>query len=102
MILYNVTVKVIAEIQQDWLDWMRTVHIPDVMNTGLFSSYKICKILHDEPDGGVTYAIQYFCKDRKDFEHYQKEHAKALQADHTKRYDGKYVAFRTLMEVVEG
>jgi len=100
MILYNVTVKILNEFKADWLDWMKTVHIPDVMNTGLFIENKICRIIEEDPDG-ETYAIQYFCKDMDAFMKYQNEHAKELQKEHTQRYDGKYVAFRTLMEVIE-
>ncbi len=99
MIIYNVTVKIERKSHADWLGWMRGVHIPDVMATRLFEEYKICRILHEEPEG-VTYAIQYFCKDMKTFERYQREHAKRLQADHTERYKDRFVAFRTLMEVL--
>ncbi len=99
MILYNVTVKILNEVKDDWLNWMKTVHIPDVMNTGLFVENKICRIIEEDPDG-ETYAIQYFCKDMDTFMKYQNEHAKELQKEHTQRYDGKYVAFRTLMEVI--
>jgi len=35
------------------------------------------------------------------FQEYQDNHAQRLQADHTEKYKGKYVAFRTLMEVVQ-
>ena len=101
MILYNVTVKILKYLEAEWLQWMREVHIPDVMKTGLFQEHKICKLLHEEEDGGVTYAFQYFCKDMDTFLAYQNNHAKALQADHTNRYKDKYVAFRTLMEVIE-
>lgn len=80
---------------------MKKVHIPDVLNTGMFHNHKICKILHDDDDGGVSYAIQYFCKDMATFQEYQAKHAKALQADHSERYKDKYVAFRTLMEVID-
>jgi hypothetical protein len=98
-ILYNVTVKVTKDISQEWLKWMKEVHIPDVMATGLFLENKVCKILHDEEDGD-TFAIQYFCKNMNDFQTYQENHAKALQKDHADRYQNKYLAFRTLMEVV--
>ncbi|MEZ4948652.1 MAG: DUF4286 family protein [Saprospiraceae bacterium] len=98
-ILYNVTVKVTKDISQDWLQWMKEVHIPDVLATGLFLEHKICKILHEEEDGD-TYAIQYYCKNMEDFQTYQENHAKALQKDHSDRYQNKYMAFRTLMEVV--
>ncbi len=101
MILYNVTVKIKKSLEAEWLQWMRESHIPDVLNTGLFLDNKICKILHEEEDGGVTYAFQYYCKDMEAFNTYQDNHAKALQADHSNRYKDQYVAFRTLMEVIE-
>jgi len=99
MILYNVTVKIDADVHDDWLKWMREVHIPDVMQTGLFVENKLCKILHEEADG-ATYAIQYYCQDMKTLHQYQIHHAQTLQAEHTARYKDKYVAIRTLMEVL--
>ncbi len=99
MILYNVTVKIENNSHDDWLKWMKEVHIPEVLDTGLFEEYKICRILHDDPEG-ETYAIQYFCKDMDTFKRYQTEYAPKLQAEHQKRYKNKYVAFRTLMEVL--
>ena len=101
MIIYNVTVKINADLEKDWTDWMQQIHIPDVLKTGLFKEHKLCKLLHDDEDGGVTFAIQYFCENMDDFQTYQKEHAPTLQKEHTERYNGQYVAFRTLMEVVE-
>ena len=101
MILYNVTVKINATLEEDWLQWMKDIHIPDIMDTGLFSSHKLCRILFEEEDGGVTFAIQYFCDNMTAFEKYQKNYAPSLQAEHTTRYDGQYVAFRTLMEVLD-
>ncbi len=101
MILYNVTVKILKSFEEEWLNWMREVHIPEVMDTGMFLENKICKILHEEEDGGVTYAFQYYCKDMDAFQEYQSKYAKALQEDHAKRYKDQYVAFRTLMEVIQ-
>ncbi len=99
-IVYNVTVKILDEIHIDWLQWMQEVHIPDVMNTGCFLSYQMNKILHDDGDGGHSYAIQYICQSHQDLNTYQANFAKQLQAQHTNRYKDKYVAFRTLMEIV--
>ena len=99
MILYNVTVKIEKTLAPEWLDWMKITHIPDVMKTGLFTEYKICEILHDDEDGGVTFAFQYFAKNMEDFQIYQRDHAKALQKDVVERYKDRYVAFRTLMKV---
>ena len=100
MILYNVTVKVINEVKEDWLKWMRETHIPDVLNTGLFVDHKICHLLGEDESEGTTYAIQYFAKNMEDFALYNEKYAKALQNDHSQRYPNQYVAFRTLMEVL--
>jgi len=100
MILYNVTVKIDHIIEEDWMRWMKRVHIPDVMNTKLFSDNKIFRIMSVDESDGITYAIQYFCKDIDAYMKYQNEFAPALQKDHTDRYQGKFVAFRTLMREV--
>ena len=101
MIIYNVTVNVEAEIHDDWINWMKTVHITDVMNTGCFIENKICKVLStQEGETGHTYALQYTCKSMADLDEYQEKHAAELQKDHVERYKGKFVAFRTLLEVV--
>ena len=38
MIVYNVTTKVAAAIQTDWLQWIKEEHIPDIINTGCFTN----------------------------------------------------------------
>lgn len=100
MILYNVTVKIDLSAHDDWLHWMRTTHIPDVLKTGLFVDHKIGRILGQDEKDGVTYSIQYFCENMEILQQYQEEHAAALQAEHAERYKNKYVAFRTLIEII--
>ena len=67
MIIYNVTVKIEQSLANDWVEWMKSKHIPDVIATGLFSTYRLCRIFEDDADGGMTFATQYFCNnlDRK-------------------------------------
>lgn len=99
MIIYNVTVKVDLDIHEEWLKWMRDIHIPDVLKTGLFTESRICKVLVNEEDG-VTYAIQYTCKNMSDYKKYESEHAPRLQQEHREKYHDKALAFRTLLEVL--
>ena len=82
MILYNVTVSIDPSIESDWLNWMRSTHIPDVMNTGCFMESRISRV-HGEEEGGLTYAISYVCESQEVYDHYQKTHAAALQKDHS-------------------
>jgi len=98
MVIYNVTVIIEEDVEQEWLQWMKEKHIPDVMKTGYFLDNKICKILA-ESEGGISYAVQYSCTSMADLDEYQEKHAPTLQKEHTDKYNGKCAALRTLLEV---
>lgn len=100
MILYNVTVSIDESAEQDWLEWMRSKHIPDVIATGCFLEGRLSRI-HAEEQGGLTYAVSYVVPNKDKFEEYQNHHASALQKEHTDRYNGRFAAFRTMMTIVE-
>ena len=100
MILYNVTINVEIEIADEWLQWMKDVHIPHVMATGRFLEHHMLRMIGDEDTGGVTYSVQYLCSDMKTFEDYRDSFSPALQAETSKKYGNRLVAFRTLHEVV--
>lgn len=99
-IMYNVTVAIDPQIEQDWVKWMIDVHIPDVLSTGKFLSHSMQKVLGSDQEAGITYAIQYVAPDMQTFQSYQTNDAEKLQAKHKAKYDGMYAAFRTLMQVV--
>lgn len=99
MIIYNVTVKIDHDTHDEWLDWMKNKHIPDVLNTGCFVESKILRVLVDEEDG-KTYSFQYACENQEKLNEYTTKFAPTLQREHALRYDNKFVAFRTLLEVV--
>jgi hypothetical protein len=100
MILYSVTVSIDPEIEQSWLKWMKEVHVPDVLATGLIHENRILRLMNEE-EGGSTYNFQYYFSGMDSYHIYQKEYAEDLQKDHSERYKGKFAAFRTLLEVVE-
>lgn len=99
MIIYNVTINIENDVREEWLNWMKTVHIPEVMATGFFLEYKICKVLIDE-EQGTTYSIQYTAANMDDMKEYQTNHSPRFQKETAARYGSKMVAFRTLLEVV--
>ena len=100
MILYNVTVSIDHDVHEDWVEWMKKTHIPDVMATGHFLESRISKV-HGEEEGGLTYAITYVSPSMQTLEEYQEKHAPRLQEEHSKIYGGKFVAFRTLLTVID-
>ncbi len=101
MIIYNVTISIDQTCQEEWVKWMKEVHIPDVMATGFFLENRFAKVLLVEEDGGVSYSVQYVCKNMADLQAYHGSHAPRLQADMKEKYEGKFVAFRTVLETVD-
>jgi hypothetical protein len=100
MILYNVTINIDHDVKAEWLEWMNTKHIPDVMATGSFKECRLTKVIADD-QGGETYSVQYLCENMELYMAYQKDHAPALQKEHSAKYEGKFVAFRTMLEVMQ-
>ena len=99
MILYNITVNIDTDVLDEWLTWMKEVHIPDLLATGMFVECKLARILAEEA-GGSSYSVQYFAKTMDDYDRYMDEFSQRLQAEHDKKFSGKYVSFRTLLHVV--
>jgi hypothetical protein len=99
MIIYNVTVKVEKAIANEWVSWMKKEHIPELMKTGLFIDYRLCRILEQDETEGVTYTAQYFCDSLEDYYTYINEHSKKMRDKGFDRFGSKFIAFRTVMEV---
>lgn len=99
MIIYNVTVNIENDVKEEWLNWMKTVHVPEVMQTGYFIENMICKVLVDEAQG-TTYSVQYTCDSVARYEQYKRLHAPQFQKEIADKFGSKLVAFRTLLEIV--
>lgn len=100
MIVYSVTLKIDLDIHDEWLEWMQTIHIVDVLATKKFVDYRMLRLLAEDERDGITYNIQYRTESMSEYFEYQKDFAPALQAEHTLKYKNKVVAFRTLLREV--
>lgn len=100
MIVYNVTAGVDKTIEAEWLHWMQTFHIPNVMRTGCFVTHKIYKVLtHDDPQS-VSFAIQYIANTMDRLQEYFDKHAPALRQEVKDKFGEKQVSYRTVLEEV--
>ena len=100
MIIYNFTINIEESISKDWLCWMQKTHIPEVMKTGMFVSAKMTRVMVKEQMGGITYSIQYSCESKSKLDEYQVQFEPKLQQKHIQKFQGKFVVFRTLLEVI--
>ncbi len=102
MIIYNVTINIDQSVHEHWLEWMKNEHVQEVMRTNCFEGCTICRILHTEveTEQEYTYCFQYTCQSMVQLEHYKTHFAPALQHDVEQRYANKFVAFRTVLEIL--
>src|SRR5690242_1768930 len=100
MIIYNVTVKIDLSAHDLWLNWIKEEHIPDMLSTGCFVSSKMYRVLQEDETDGITYSIQYFAENITKYFDYKEHFANEMQQRGLARFEGKFVAFRTLLREV--
>jgi hypothetical protein len=99
-IIYNVTIKLTWNIHNEWLDWMIHTHIPEVLATGCFEKHQLVRLLEIDEEEGPTYAAQYYAADKAAYETYMNEFAPALRQAGMAKWGNQFIAFRSLMQVV--
>ena len=100
MLVYNVTLKVNWPIHEAWVKWMKEKHIPDVLGTNCFIENRFMRLLETDEDEGPTYAMQYLAESREKYDQYIDLHAPAMRKDLADNWGDNFVAFRSLMELV--
>ncbi|HET7360715.1 MAG TPA: DUF4286 family protein [Salinimicrobium sp.] len=99
MYIYNVTINIEDEAHDRWLEWMKKEHIPEMLETGKFTKALMTRVLVNEEIGGITYSVQYTTESKELLQKYYDENASGMRAKN-KAFEGKFVAFRTELEVV--
>jgi uncharacterized protein YdcH (DUF465 family) len=100
MFIYNVTVKIDPSIKDEWLNWMLTEHIKEVLNTKLFNDAHFYELLEpiNEDDNGITYIVQYHAPSKSMYNEYINKHAIAMREKGYAKFGNRFIAFRSLMK----
>ena len=95
MIIYNVTLSIRPEIEQEVLIWLKEIHIPEVMRTNLFLENHVFKIIEDPTERTHnSYAVQY------KLEEYNEKHASRLREKTKEKFGENVLSFRTFLEKI--
>jgi hypothetical protein len=99
MYIYNVTINIQEDVHDEWVDWMKTEHIPEMLNTGKFIKALMTRVMVQEEMGGITYSVQYTAESKEKLQKYYEENAPEMRSK-SAPFEGKFVAFRTELEVI--
>jgi hypothetical protein len=101
LIIYNVTTKVVHSCAAQWLDWMKKVHVPEVLGTGYFNDAKILHLFENDDHEGLTYAVQYSTSSYEQYLKYLEEYAPLLRNKSNELWKDQVISFRSVMKIVE-
>jgi hypothetical protein len=100
MYIYNVTTNIDETVQQEWLKWMKEKHIPEMLETGMFSNARMSQVLIEEEMGGITYSVQYTTESLETLHEYHKKYAEKFHQKSVTLFKDKFVTFKTEMKVI--
>jgi len=100
MFIYNITSKVSWEIHEDWIRWMLSEQILEVLETGLFLKYQLVRLQDVDDTDGPTFAVQYYLDNRLNYDQYIQQYAHLHREKAAAKWGGDVISFRTLMEVI--
>ncbi len=100
MIVYNVTIKVTHAIHTDWLQWLQSEHIPEIIKTGCFTKAIILQLMEVDDSEGPTYAVQYFAESKGLYNNYIENHSVEMRQKSFDKWGDQFIAFRSVMKVI--
>lgn len=100
MYIYNVTTNIEESVHEEWLQWMKQIHIPEMLATGKFTQAKMCRVLVEEEMGGLTYSVQFTVPNKETLLRYYQEDEDTLRKKAMELFAGKFVSFWTEMEII--
>ncbi|MBJ04498.1 MAG: hypothetical protein CMP65_01170 [Flavobacteriales bacterium] len=96
MIIYALEIKIKNEVREKWTKWMQEIHIPEMMDTKLFTTYRFSQ---DQQNKNLFY-IEYTLKSIDDYNIYKKEFSIILQKKHQNAFQNLYEAKRKLLSII--
>ena len=99
-LILNTTIKVDHRIADAWLQWTKEEYIPMVEQTNCFVWTRLVRLLEVDDEDGPTYALQFAAASKADYLRYNELHAVRLQKQSFDKWGDRFIAFRSLMEVL--
>ena len=101
MIIYNITTKVNNSIAADWMQWLKNIHVKEVMESDCFTEYKIVKLLEIDETGGPTFAVQFFAESKGLYNRYIEKFAGEMRKRSFEKWGDQFISIRTVMQIVD-
>jgi hypothetical protein len=96
MIIYNVTTKVHETIHDAWLHWLKSEHIPAILDTGCFTTVTIARLLEVDDVEGPTYTVQYRAESKAQYNKFIEQYSAGLSKVSFNKWGDRFISFAPL------
>ena len=101
MIIYNITTKVHSSIAAEWLQWLKEIHVKEVMESDCFTEFKIVKLLEIDETDGPTFAVQFAAESKGLYNRYIDKFAGEMRKRSFDKWGDKFISIRSVMQIVD-
>ncbi|MDO6438781.1 DUF4286 family protein [Cyclobacterium sp. 1_MG-2023] len=101
MVLYNITVNIDSEREEEFIEWMKQEYLSRVMQTGLFYEKRFFRLLQEDNGNGVNFSAQFLAENLEDLEFFQARYADVLSEIIKEKFGSQFVSFRSVLESVD-
>lgn len=99
--IYEVSIRIKKSIEEDWLGWMKEVHMKEVVSSGYFTQYELFKvIIPNAASDEVNYQIHYRFEKIEDYYEYAEKISPDLQRKHAEKFKENFSASRSILSLV--
>lgn len=99
MIIYSISYHVNEAIAEEWIHWLKEVHLPRVMMSERFFRHTLQELLEPLPlDGVRTFNLQLYTLELNHLHTYWDEDAEILDGAMIERFGEQLSYFETVMQ----
>ena len=98
MIIYSITYNVEADLECEWMDWIKEIHIPRIMRSRRFTRYTLQQLIDPVEEGKKVFNLQFHAEKSGDLDQFLLEDAEIYLGAHDQRFGEQVYAFDTIME----
>ena len=100
IMILNTTYLVGNEIEQRFLNWLRSTYVPEALETNLVFDARLMKVLTSEEEG-VSYSLQFSSKNVHDLNSFKKVFFSQKELAIREQFGERVLYFSTILKLCE-
>lgn len=93
--------KVNRNIVEEWMNWQKQEHLPEIISTGMFDDYRMYHLIEHDDEESQTFTVQFFTSSIEKYNQYLSEFAFRFRDKALAKWGNQFTGFRSVMKLVQ-